>query len=161
MVIMKKLSIWFIAFMTIMIAGCSSKKEIETSSYLIRDTEFVRDDMDGVMTLRVWAKGAKKNDALEQAQKKAVYEVTFKGIPSGQAGHNSYPVVDNPSIKSRQESYFNKFFSDGGTYKKFVKLSPKKEAEEYQGKGSVTVQALVDVDRVKLKQRLQRDKIIE
>ncbi len=161
MVTMRKLFVGLLIIIAIVTAGCSPKKEIAAASYQIRDTEFVRDDMDGMMTLRVWAKGAKKNDALEQAQKKAVYEVTFSGIPSGQAGHNSYPVIDNPSAKSRHEAYFNKFFSDGGTYKKFVKLSPKKEAEEYQGQGSVTVKALVDVDRIKLKQRFQKDKIIE
>ena len=143
--------------------ACGSKKVVETAAYQEYPTECLGKDMDGMQTLRVWAKGLNESDAMENAIKKAVYEITFTGIAAGQGDCNSYPVVDAPNARQKHEKYFNDFFEKGGKYKKFAKVrsQQKKSAKNYHGDGMELVEIIVVVDRPELKKRFEKDKILE
>lgn len=149
-----------------MVAGmssCGSKQPVaETAGFGTYETECLGNDVDGQQMLRVYGTGLNESDAIEQALKKAVNDVTFTGIQGGGGECNGYPVVDQANAREKYDTYFNKFFKKGGTYKKFVTLKrqQKKSAKSYQGAGTVTMEVIVKVDRPGLKKRFQKDKII-
>lgn len=143
--------------------GCKSKeKAVSTASYHNYETECMGKSMDGKQTLRVWAQGKNRSDAIKQARKKAVYDVTFTGISAGSGECSSYPVVDEPNARRKYEKYFDKFFADGGTYRKFAEAADgKNEVDAFQGKNSQTYGIVVTVDRAALRKRLEKDEIIK
>ena len=118
--------------------------------------------MDGSQTLQVWASGRNKTDAIEEAKKKAVYDVTFVGISAGSGECNAYPVVDEANARKKYEDYFDKFFSDGGAYKKYVSTSgqQKSSIKKIQGNGNITYGIIVTVNRSELRKRFESDNII-
>ena len=84
-------------------------------------------ELDGSQTLRVSGYGRNRTDAKEQAMKNAVWAVIFDGIRDGVQGCNMKPLLTEVNAKERYEDYFNKFFSDGGNYKKYVSLKDTKK----------------------------------
>lgn len=143
--------------------SCKSKEHTtNTATYHEYSVECLGNGMDGIQTLKVWASGRNRADAIEQAKKKAVYEVTFAGIKSGSASCNAYPVVDEANARKKYEEYFDKFFSDGGAYQKYVSIQNQKKSdmEEMEGKGRVTFGIIVEVDRSELRKRFEKDNII-
>lgn len=147
----------------LLFVGCGSKKEVTTAAFHSYDTECLGKSMDGTQTLKVWASGTDKSDAIEEAKKKAVYEVTFNGITAGTGDCSAYPVIDEPNARTKHQAYFDKFFSDGSKYKKYVTLhgQPKDSKEEFQGAGSTMYGITVVVNRSELRKRFVKDKIIK
>ncbi len=148
--------------MTLMTSCGSKEKVVQTAAYREQPTECLGKAMDGSLTLKVWAKGTSRMEAIREAKKKAISEVLFQGI-SGSGDCNSYPVVDTPNARTKNEKYFNKFFDDGGGFKKFVdEVEKRSEADNFQGANSQQVYGVVlKIDRPGLKKRMQKDKIIE
>jgi uncharacterized lipoprotein NlpE involved in copper resistance len=148
---------------TLLLVGCGSKKEVTTAAFHNYPTECLGKSMDGTQTLKVWASGTDKSDAIEEAKKKAVYEVTFTGITAGMGDCSAYPVVDDPTARTKHQAYFDKFFSDGSKYKKYVSLKgqPKDSKEELKGAGTTMYSIIVVVDRSELRKRFVKDKILK
>jgi len=128
------------------------------------DTQCLGVEEDGTQTLRAWGFGNKKKDAVEQAMKNAVRDVLFKGIKEGMDGCNMRPMITEVNARERYADYFNKFFADGGKYKRFVSLkdeNKKKSREQVKStlgtRWSVTVRVLCP----KLREHLLKDKIIQ
>ena len=119
-------------------------------------------ELDGSQTLRVFGYGRNKIDAKEQAMKNAVWTVIFDGIREGAPGCDMRPLITGVSARERHEDYFNKFFSDGGDYKKFVSSSDtkKKSAKKKKDKLGYSYEMTVRVLSPKLKSHLMRDNII-
>ena len=108
---MKKFFYLFILSGGIMLFdGCKSSKMTDTAAYHNYETECLGKSMDGRQTLRVWASGRNRADAVQQAMKKAVYDITFTGISAGSGECNSYPVVDEANARIKYEEYFDRFF---------------------------------------------------
>lgn len=118
--------------------------------------------MDGNQTLRVWATGRNRTDAIEQAKKKAVHDVVFTGINAGSGECNAYPVVDEANARKKYEEYFDVFFADGGEYRQYVetKNQNRSSTDKYQGDGMVVYGIIVSVNRSALYQRFVSDNII-
>lgn len=93
------------------LCNCATTKSI--SSYYDFKTECLGITYDGSQILRVWDDGTKKNDAIEQAKKRAVRDVILYGISSGSSECNTKPLVLEVNAEEKYESYFNAFFSDG------------------------------------------------
>lgn len=146
-----------------LLTSCGSKeKVVQTAAYREQPTECMGKAMDGTLTLKVWAKGTSRMEAIREAKKKVIGEVLFQGI-TGSGDCNTYPVVDTPNARSKFESYFQKFFQDNGGYKKYVEeVEKRSEADSFQGAGSQQVWGVVlKVDRPELVKRMKKDKIIE
>ena len=60
---------------------------------------------DGSQTIRAYGFGKDKDDAVEQAQKNAVYAVIFKGITKG-SGCNMKPLLTEVNAREKYEDYF-------------------------------------------------------
>ena len=150
------------AVISISFASCRSRN-VTTPALHGYDTECLGTSMDGTQTLRVWASGRNKTDAIEQAKKKAVYDVVFTGIHAGSGECNSYPVVDEPNARKKYEEYFDLFFADGGAYSKYVSITNQKKSaiQRFQGNGTLTIGIIVTVNRSALKQRFLSDNVIE
>lgn len=145
------------------LVGCKSNKTAtETVAYHSYEIECMGKSMDGKQTLRVWASGRNRSDAVEQAMKKAVYDVTFSGISAGSGECNSYPVVDEANARKKYEDYFDMFFADGGDYRKYVTTHGQKRGAttKMQGNGSQTYGIIVSVDRTALRKRFEADNVI-
>lgn len=158
---MKKYIIICIGIIAVVLTACKSSKPV-TVAYHTYATECLGKSMDGSQTLRVWATGRNRTDAVEQAKKKAVYDVTFTGINAGGGECNAYPVVDEANARKKYEDYFDLFFADGGAYSKYVSISNQKKSSirKYQGDGNLMYDIIVTVNRSALRQRFVSDNII-
>ena len=158
---MKKQLIFLSIIAIVTLTGCKSK-EVSTAAFHSYTTECLGKSMDGSQTLRVWASGRNRADAIEQAQKKAVYDMVFTGIQAGSGECNAYPIVDEANARKKYEDYFDLFFADGGAYKEYVSsVNQKKSAmQRYYGDGSQTFGIIVTVNRSALRQRFINDNII-
>lgn len=143
----------------LLLASCSSTK---STAYFTYETQCLGVELDGSQTLLAWGDGKNKADAEEQAKKNAVRDVIFRGINAGKSECTRSPLVNTPNAQQKYEDYFNRFFADGGEYKKYISMSDQKrgsgnkEHYKYGEKRSVTVRVL----RSELKKRLQEDGIL-
>lgn len=159
---MKNIIYYGMVISTLLLAGCKGRELTSTATYHSYETECLGKSMDGSQTLRVWASGRNKSDAVEQARKKAVYDVVFTGISAGGGECNAFPVIDEPNARKKYEAYFDKFFADGGAYIKYVSAQgqPKSGTDKFRGKGNLMYSIVVKVNRSELRQRFENDNII-
>lgn len=157
---MKKSIIIVIAIAACITTGCSRKTT--ASAYQDYKIQCLGIEHDGSQTLLSWGEGRNKADAVEQAKKNAVYEVIFNGIHDGNGGCDQRPLLNTPNAKEKYEEYFQRFFTDGGEYTKYVSTVDEKsgsrntEKYQYGRKMRVTVRVL----RSELKKRLQNDNVL-
>ena len=161
MVIMKKQTLLIVFVALVALTACRSKYAA-TTAFQNYTTECLGKSMDGSQTLRVWVSGSNRFDAIEQAKKKAVYDMVFIGIQTGSGECNAYPIVDEANARNKYEDYFDQFFADGGAYKEYVSIYNKHRfaMQRYYGDGTQTVGIIVTVNRAALRQRFISDKII-
>ena len=157
---MKK--ILYIMLAVIGLTACKSQEPVSLAAFKTQETECLGNDIDGKMTLQVRAQGRNRQDAINKALKKAVYDVTFTGITAGNGSANTYPVVDEANARQKYQDYFDKFFVDGGAYTKYVTTKGQKKSaqDELQGDGFKTYGIIVVVDRSALNKRYQSDNVI-
>lgn len=157
---MKKL---FILIMCCMTMTAYAQKSRNISSFHEKDVECLGVELDGSQTLRVQGSGRKKEDAMEQAKKNAVWAVIFTGIRGGRSGCDMRPLVNEANARDKYEAYFNKFFTDGGDFLKFVSMDQQKIRSKEKSKNkfvknyTITVRVL----RPQLKEQLISDNIIK
>lgn len=158
---MKKYIFTCAAALVVMLSACTSHHTVTTVAFHNYATECLGKSMDGNQTLRVWAVGRNRTDAIEQAMKKAVYDVTFTGINAG-GECSAYPVVDEANARKKYEEYFDRFFADGGAYAKYVSIKDQKKSamHKFQGDGNLMYGVIVVVNRSALRSRLVTDNII-
>lgn len=141
------------------LTGCSKKTVPTTQAYRSYETECISKDASGSITLRVWGEGSDAKDARQNAAKKAVEEVTFTNLKGNRA--NVLAIIPGPTVRARHREYFNKFFKDGGKYKKYVEAEkPEKEAV-LNGNQRVVVPVIVTVDREGLITLFKKDNVLE
>lgn len=139
--------------------SCKTKEIPSTVAYTPNETECLGMDPSGAVRLRVFGVGKDNKTAAENAKKTAVETVLFTHV-SG-AGVNLWPVIDNPSVRRSKRLYFDKFFKDGGEYKKYIKAEKKSDDKTWRGNDR-SVQAMeIIVDREKLINKLTKDKILQ
>ncbi len=157
---MNKISAFILGISLLLLYGCSSK--ITTTAFHNYNTECLGMSMDGSQTLRVWASGRNRTNAIEQAKKKAVYDVVFTGINAGSGECNAYPVISEANARKKYEDYFDLFFADGGAYSQYVTTVNQKKSSinKFQGDGTVMFGLIVSVNRSALRQRFISDNII-
>ena len=158
---MKRHFLYIAAIALLSLTGCKTR-EVTTTAYHGYTTECLGKSMDGSQTLRVWASGRNRADAIEQAMKKAVYDMVFSGIQAGNGECNAYPIVDEANARKKYEAYFDLFFADGGDYKEYVSMANQNRSsiQRFQGDGTQTFGIIVTVYRSALRQRFVNDNII-
>lgn len=120
-------------------------------------------DLDGSITVRSWGTASTRGQAIEQAKKNAVKAVLFDGITKGVSGCNQRPVVNTVNAWERYEDFFNRFFADGGQYKKFVSLKDEKATSRVKSanKEMENWGIVVRVNRAGLREYMREEGIIQ
>lgn len=162
---MKKIFICIGALAMLGLGSCSKKYTQEvasTTAYHTPKPICMGIGHDGTQTIRVWGRASSESQAINQALKNAVYEVIFKGI-EGTGECNQNPLVTEVNARERYSEYFDRFFSDGGEYARFVTENVGNKASRLNAKGSSlqSYSIIATVDRERLKKQLQADGIIK
>lgn len=155
----KYFTLFLVAIVTFVVTGCSKKVLPTTMAYRSFKTECISKDPSGALTLRVWGEGADGKEARINAAKKAVEEVTFTNLSGNHA--NALAVIPSPTARAKHREYFNKFFSNKGKYKKYVKAEKPEKEEELNGNHRVVVPMIITVDREGLITLFKKDKVTE
>lgn len=121
-------------------------------------------ELDGSLTLESYGKGRNYIDASEQAKKNAVWSVIFMGIKEGGGGCSPDPLLFSPEPQKKYEDFFNSFFTDNGTYLKYVSLQDEKIQNKVsrnakKGKEMQQRMVVVRVDRAGIKKYLKENNI--
>jgi hypothetical protein len=142
---------------------CSCRTTTTTlDSFYNSEIECLGVGYDGGQTLRVWGVGGSDANAVEDAHRKAVYTVLFKGITGG-AQCSSKPIVTEVNAFERHQEYFNRFFSRRGSYRRFVSRNNEKYGSrmiEYNA-SRTKYGLIVTVLNPQLKAQLIKDGIIK
>jgi len=121
---MKKItgSLIILFIFAVVSVNAQSKKEQKVAGYLIGnyEVECMGTGMDGTQLIKVWGFGKKPEAAIYQAKRNAVHAVIFKGILTGKPGCMQRPLVTKPGAETQHADFFQNFFSDGGSYLRFV-----------------------------------------
>lgn len=144
----------------------SAQKNKNLATYHAHPTECMGVEMDGSQTVLAWGTGRNRFDAVEQAKKTAVSDVLFNGITAGNGECQVRPVLGEVNVREKYEVYFNKFFKDGGDFKKFISLKDEriehKILRDKQKSGDqVTRSVVARVDRPGLIERMKEDGILK
>ena len=108
-------------------------------------TKFVKIEGDGSITVRASAQGRNYGDAWDQACKRAVREVIFKGIEVPGNSFMSKPLVTEVNAEEKYQDFFNVFFMDKGDYTKFVSMEDKRFGSTVETKGDAMVKQTLTV----------------
>ena len=141
--------------------SCKPSKKI--SGNYTHEIECMGTELDGSITLKSWGKGKNRADALEQARKEAVNAVLFVGIRNGKPDCDSRPIFNMPNYRENNSDYFNAFFTDKGSYMKFVSNKDESFAKKERAPGrdgEVMFGFIIRVLRSELKKQMITDKIL-
>lgn len=142
--------------------SCKSEKS-SLGAYYSFETECIGTEYDGSLTLRAWGNGNTKNDAVEQAMKRAVHDVIFNGVLKGTSGTDVRPLILEANAEEKYRNYFDEFFADGGPYSSFVNFEDEKSSskQSLENRQVYNYGVTVRVLRSALKKKLQEDGIIK
>ena len=160
----KVLLCFLLLFSVLIFQSCSLQRR--TAGFADYQTECLGSEFDGSQTLLVFGDGRNRTDAVEQAKKKAVREVILKGVSNGKSDCQMRPIVPEVNADVKYESYFAKFFKDGGEYTFYVSLADERILNKIlrdrtKGRKQVKNSVVVRVDVLKLKEKLRTDNIIK
>ena len=146
------------------ISSCSPQKQ--AAANYDNETECAGVEGDGSQTVIAWGNGRNRFDAIEQAKKRAVQDVVFKGISDGKNECNKRPVLGEVNARQKYEDYFNRFFADEGPYLEFLTLKDERIGQKILrdrkgGRKSVSHSIVVRVMRPALKNRFLKDGILK
>ncbi len=145
-------------------SSCDPQRKI--AAYNTYPTECIGIEMDGSQTVKAWGTGRNRGDAVEQAKKTAVRDVLFNGIRAGKAECQTKPVLPEVNVREKNEAYFNKFFADGGDFRKFISLRDERIGrrflrERMKAKDRTTRSVIARVDRQGLIDHMKKDGILK
>ncbi len=143
--------------------SCRNTKEVGTSTaYYQFDPTFQSADASGRLTVRSWGQASSKGKAIEQAKKNAVSQLLFKGY-QGAPGYMNRPLVQEVNARERYAEYFDRFFADGGEYRKFVKEASASDDSRLRSKTDAVqnLSVVVVLDVNKLREQLRKDGVIK
>lgn len=141
--------------------GCTTP--YQSSSYAENTVQYLRDQGDGSITVRVAASGRNYADALEQAGKFALRQMIFHGITVPGNSLLSKPLVTEVNAEEKYQLFFNSFFSEGGDYSRFVSTQDKRSRSDQLSKERVSVRTVstIRILRSDLKDYLLENNIIK
>ncbi len=157
---MKKL-MFFAAVALMVLAGCSKRVTVPMAySY---KPEIMNTELDGSVTMRIWAEGRNRPDAIAQAHKEALQLVLFKGYTvDGQRASNTRALIMEPNAETKYRQFFYQFFADEGPYTKFVSREDTRSGsnERMRSKTEIRYGVVVRVLRDDLERYLIKEGIL-
>ncbi|MBQ0096757.1 MAG: hypothetical protein KBS53_03785 [Bacteroidales bacterium] len=156
---MKKLL--FFALAICVFASCHVSYNA-TAAYSDSPTKFLKLEGDGSITVRASARGRNYKDSWEQAGKRAVRDIIFKGVDVPGNAFMSKPLVTEVNAEEKYQDFFNAFFTDNGDYSKFVSDVDRRAASSVETKADAMVKHTITVRvlRAELRHYLVQNGII-
>lgn len=161
---MKKLFI-LIAFCTLV--GCKSKlKPREMGAYNYKTT-CVSKTPSGLI-VSSWGMGENKTICQENALKKAISDVVFKGINDGNTACHTPPILGAVNAEKQYQDFFEGFLSDNGKYSEYAQIydEPRsqfrsKKIRKLDRVNNLALEFQITVDRKGLEKLLSQESIIK
>jgi len=121
-------SIYFILFLILPEVIFAQKVERKKANVATKEwryeLECIGVGSQGTYLVKVWSYSKNQNVAIEQAKKNAVHGVVFKGYAgTGQKCPSQPALAPQVGVENQFESFFSKFFADGGDYMKYISVS--------------------------------------
>lgn len=117
---------------------------------LVRKTDY------GSITLKSVGYGKNREEAIEDAQKNALYVILFRGIPESD---NNYPLVSNENeAKEANRNYFNNF-ETGELYKSFI-TDVTESSNLIKLKGKCKIYVDLSINYLALRKDLEQNSVI-
>lgn len=143
-----------------MLFACHPTIYNSSAAYRQLETEIIKNDLDGNVTLKVFGNGIDEDDAIEQAMRNAVNEVAFKGIANGNGSKNVAALFRNPNVRLDNQNYFDTFFQKD--YKRYVQVMQRdRDMEGYGSRERVNIGVILKVDVNGLRRHFQRDGLLK
>jgi len=157
----KKIIFIYSCVLCALIMSCNTTNKL--GAYYTYETECLGTELDGSYTLRAWGTGRNQVDAMKQARKNAVRDVIFKGITKGKGECQVKPILTEVNAYDKHRDYFNKFFADGGAYKKFVNNKDKRAGTSKRQRTDAEIKygVIVRVKHAELREKLINDNILK
>ncbi len=158
---MRQIQFIIVSIVCFVLTACGPKT---SQSYYDYESKIIASEMDGSYTIRAVSRGRNSVDAYNQAQKQAVRDVIFKGVASDTKQIKAIkPLLMEINAEEKYEAYFNKFFTDGGDFEKYI---TKKERRLWSTRFThsdvqATAEVTVCVHRNDLRARLIADGILK
>ena len=144
----------------VMISACHPKIYKSTAAYRQLETEVVKNDLDGHVTLKVYGNGINEDDAIDQAMRNAINEVTFKGIVNGNGTRNVPAIFSNPNVRLDNQDYFDDFFLRD--YRRYVQVVQKvKKMKGFGSSERVNLSVILEVDMNRLRRHYKNDSLLK
>lgn len=133
----------------------SSCRTNQTLSYSSVETTAIAAESNGTYVIRVQGKGTTRSMAYDNARRQAVHDVIFKGIHTSYGDHKMiHPLINDPRMEQKEETFFNSFFSEKGEYLDYIE-STKEDKIQNSNENTKSVILNVIVRRDKLKEMLR------
>ncbi len=141
--------------------ACSPTPHNKIAKYYSYETECMGAETDGTQILKAWGDGKNNKQAIEEAEKKAVFDILFANINKGKQDCEKSPIVGEVNARQKYAAFFDKFFAEQGEYKNFVSRTSKAPELVSRDKNLVTNGVEVRVKRTELKQKMLQAGIIK
>lgn len=157
---MMKSKVYLIVGLLAMCGLLEACKSPSTAAFYTFETECVTDVGDGSVVVRAWGQGASRADATEQAKRRAMHDIIFKGLQKGSCQWK--PLLFEVNAEEKHQEYFNRFFAKGGDYADFIKMDATKSGSgvKAESKTRDSYGLVVRVLRADLEKRLIEDQIL-
>jgi len=128
-----------------------------------QQTECIKLEQDGSMTVRATGIGRNKTDALEQAKKQALSDVIFRGNIKGASSYYRRPILTTVNAREKYADYFDIFFMDKGAYLDYVSMADKRAGSTFVKRSKVEVECVLTVRVLipQLKERFKADGLLK
>lgn len=165
-----KVKIVFPILLAVVLLLCACS-EFKTFAYGDYETRVIGTELDGIYVVRVAGRST-KNDvpatartrAMRQAEKRAVYDMTFLILNSNITNEKSLkPVLTEVNVRQKHQEYFDDFFADNGPWKKYMSNAGSRyTATKFYKTGTDVVCVMsVKVNRRGLIEKFRQDNIIK
>ncbi len=142
--------------------SAQKKADKETKGFRY-EIEAMKTGVQGTYLIKVWSYSKDPMMPMDLAKKNAVHGIIFKGFPAKDGVPGQLALAADPNIEKEKAEFFDKFFSVGGEYLKYVNLTTDIIAPEDRirmGK-EFKIGVVVSVDVASLRRALEDAGIIK
>lgn len=158
----KTIALTAVAACLLAVGACRGNRNVADSYSTYQfATTCVNVSPSGILTVRSWGNGPNRASAIEEAKRRALSDLIFKGI-QGAKGYSGNALVTEVNARERYAEYFDRFFAKGGEYSKFVKEASSSDNSRVRSKsdGRENYGVTLDIDRSALRSQLVSDGIL-
>ena len=125
-------------------------------------------NQNGSLIVMAWGMGSTKKICEENALKKAISDVVFKGIKDGNQACQSAPILGKVSAEKDYQDFFATFLSDNGKFREYAQIYDEPRSQNRSKKirkldrvENLALEFQITVDRKGLAKLLSQESILK